>query len=121
MNIKDFQKGQTVYILDMHKGRNTEPTIYKAVVDSVGRKYVTTGRGGKYEASNDEYSLTEHTGCGSRTYLCPSMEYAQLYIEREELKMWLYNMPHLNRKYTLDQLRKVKEILDGEINKGADG
>ena len=34
----------------------------------------------------------------------------------EELKMWLYNMPHLNRKYTLDQLRKVKEILDGEIN-----
>lgn len=115
MNIKDFREGQTVCILDMHTGRNTEPTIREATVASVGRKYVTLDNGKRYESSGDEYSLTENTGCGERTYLCPDMECSQMYIERDELRMWLCNLSCGSREYTLGQLKKVKEIL-GKVN-----
>lgn len=111
MNIKDFRKGQTVCVLTMYTGRNIEPTMREATVESVGRKYVTLDNGKRYESSGDEYSLTENAVCGERTYLCPDTEYAQMYIERDELRMWFCNASCGSRKYTLGQLRKVKEIL----------
>lgn len=86
MNIKDFKKGQAVCILDMHAGRNTEPTIREVTVASVGRKYVILANGKRYKSSDDEYSLTENDVCGERTYLCPNEECAQMHIEREESK-----------------------------------
>lgn len=98
----------------MHRGRNKEPETHETTVSGVGRKYVTVSNGRKYKPSDDEYSLTEHTTYGSRTLLCPSMEHARMYMECEELRQWLYSAAQSNRKYTLDQLRKVREILGEE-------
>ncbi len=68
-----------------------------------------------YVDTDDETLINVLDGNEDEAYEFKMM-FSDLYIEREELKMWLYNMPRPNRKYTLDQLRKVKEILDGEIN-----
>ncbi len=112
MNIKDFRKGQSVCVLNMHRGYNAEPETHDTTVSSVGRKYVTVPDGRKYESSGDEYSLTEHTVSGSRTLLCPDMERARMYMERKDLRRWFLSAAQSGRKYTLGQLRKVKEILE---------
>lgn len=119
MNISDFTAGQSVRVLNMHRGRKAEPETWEEAVSGVGRKYVTLTDGRKYESSGDEYSLTEHTTSGSRTLLCPDMEHARMYIEREELRKWLCSVAQSSRKYTLGQLRKVKEILGEEGHYGS--
>lgn len=116
MEIKDFKKGQEVYIVSlnkgyMYKGKPLGPSMNKTAVKTVGRKYVTTVNGRQYQPCVDEYSLEENNTCGERTRLCPTMEYALLYIEREGLIRWLYKAVDRGHKYTLGQLRKVKEIL----------
>lgn len=100
----------------MHRGRNKEPETHETTVSGVGRKYVTVSNGRKYKPSGDEYSLDEHTKLGDRTLLCPDMERARMYMEREELGQWLRSAAQSNREYTLAQLRKVKEILEASKN-----
>lgn len=112
MNIKDFKRDQEVYVLDMHIGRNVDPTIRKDTVTGVGRKYVTVEGGRKYESYGDSYSLIENCYYGDKTYLCPSVGCAQAYIERNMLRIWLYEAAQHGNEYTLEQLRKVKEILE---------
>lgn len=114
MNIKDFKKGQVAYILDMRTGRNTEPTIRETTVFSVGRKYVTVENGSKYESSDNPYGLIENKDWGDRAFLCPNRECAEMYIEKEELMRWLYNAASFRCEYSLEQLRKAKEILESE-------
>lgn len=116
MTIKDFEKGQTAYILNMHKGRNTEPTIMETMVAAIGRKYVTVSNGNRYETDNDNpYGLIEVIDWGDRTILCPSRTDAEMYIERDKLQMWLCSASNFGRdKYSLEQLRKVKAILEPE-------
>lgn len=114
MNIKDFKKGQTAYILNMHTGRNTDPTIHETTVSAIGRKYVTVESGSRYENSDNPYGLIESKDWGDRTFLCPSRECAEMHIEKEELMRWLCNAASFTYKYSLEQLRKAKEILESE-------
>lgn len=114
MNIKDFKKGQVAHILNMHTGRNTEPTIRETVVSNIGRKYVTIEEGSRYTSSDSPYDLIENSDFGDKTFLCPSKEYAEMHIEKEELMRWLYNAASFRCEYSLEQLRKVKEILENE-------
>lgn len=116
MDVKDFKKCQDAYIVSinkgyMYKGRPVEPSISKTVVKGIGRKYVTTINGRRYKSCKDCYSLAEDTAYGERTCLCPTMEYALMYIEREKLRQWLCRAVNSREKYTLGQLRKVKDIL----------
>lgn len=113
MNIKEFRPGQEAYIVDLHTGRNEPPSIHQTKVVTVGRKYVTTNHyGKKYKTYSDPYGLIEQTGWGEATYLCPDKEKAQMRIDHEDLRLWLYKAAAHGNKYTLDQLKQVKEILD---------
>lgn len=113
MKIKDFEPGQTAYILRMHVGRNQDPEIIETSVEKVGRKYVTVRYGSRYEEDIDNpYGLIESADFGERSFLCPSRTDAEMYIERHKLQIWLWNIGNRHGKYTLEQLRRVKEILE---------
>lgn len=61
-------KGQAAYILNMYKGRNTEPTVTETSVTIIGRKYVTVSNGNRYETDNNNpYGLIESVDWGDRT------------------------------------------------------
>lgn len=111
MGIKDFEVGQTAYILNMHTGRNQDPEITKTTVEKVGRRYVTVDNGTRYE-EGDDYGLIDAENYGERTYLCPSKTDADMHIERHELRVWLRKAADYSFRYDLEQLRKVKEILE---------
>lgn len=112
MNIKEFKPGQEAYIVNLHTGRNEPPSIHQTKVAAVGRKYATTGYYDKrYKTSSVPYGLIEQTEWGETTYLCPDREKAQMFIEHEDLRLWLYKAAAHGNEYTLDQLKQVKEIL----------
>lgn len=113
MTIKDFEAGQKAYILCMHKGRNCGPSIIRESVKAIGRKYVTTSSDRRYFSSDrSPYGLLEARDWGEETLLCPSMEDAAMHIEWKLLELWLYNISSAHKRYTLEQLRQVKAILE---------
>lgn len=119
VTVKDFFVGAVAYIV-MDKG-NDNLEISECRVVSVGRRYVkVTGMAlavstwcfGVSSAS-DEY-LAENIDYGWQRRLFPTKEQATEYIEREDLKKWCDEafMWPKSKKYTLDQLRRVKAILE---------
>lgn len=124
MTIKDFKPGQEVYALTRTRGRLTEHFIKRYTVLSVGRKYVKAAPlGSKFpvefykQEETDEY-LTENKDWGDRMRLFLTEEGAMEDIERDMLKTWLRRAADGNKveRYTLEQLRAVKEILEGQDN-----
>lgn len=115
VTIKDFKVGQKIAVLVLHHGRNKEPELYERTVSRIGRKYVVDDRDVKY--CQDSYlkeGLVESCERGERAYIFPKMEEAKDYIEKHELMIWLLRISLSAtdlRKYSLQQLRKVKEIL----------
>lgn len=115
MTIKDFKAGQKAYVLRIYPGGNHGPEITETIVKNVGRKYVTVQYGGKYKESNNPYGLIEAVDWGVRTFLCPSRTDAEMYIEKHKLHAWLRRIGNYGgSKYTLEQLRQVKAILEPE-------
>lgn len=115
MHVKNFNTGQRAYILNMYEGRGREPEVVPTTVDKVGRKYVTTVNGHRYEVQEYfEFGLVEAVNYGDRTFLCPSETDAKMYIEKCNLVTWIKKLNIYTRHsdYTLEQLRKVKDILD---------
>lgn len=116
ITIKDFKVGQKIAVLRMHCMRNMEPELYERTVDKVGRKYVVDNRGTKY--CKEDYlteGLVENSEYGERAYIFPTKEEAEKYIEKSEILKWLQGLNFISgREYTLEQLRKVKEILEGD-------
>lgn len=54
----------------------------------------------------------ESCGHGERAYIFPKMEEAKDYVEKYNLIIWLLRLTDKDiGKYSLQQLRKVKEIL----------
>lgn len=113
MNIKEFVVGETVYILTLNTGRNIEPTTRESKVKSVGRKYVTIENDSRYEECTYLTNcLVEDKEWGERDYIFKTKLNAEEYIEKMNLETWLNNVSRRIRKnFTLEQLRKVKEIL----------
>lgn len=113
MEISDFKSGQTVFVVNLCEGRNMIPSICEHTIEKVGRKYVTLLSGNRYETCDwCEFGLYESRDWGDRTYLCPSMTDAKMLIEKRELEIWLNRLNVISKgNYTLEQLRKVKEIL----------
>lgn len=114
VSIKDFKKGDKVYILTRNRSRKEKPSIYETTVDSVGRMYVTTGDGSwkaKYRNWNAEY-LYEMVEFGESRLLFKTQKKAEEYIEKCDLALWLGCISVSNaEQYSVEQLRKVKEIL----------
>lgn len=119
VTLKDFFVGAVAYIV-MDKGHgNLELSECRVV--SAGRKYVkVTGMVLAVStwcfgvsAASDEY-LAENIDYGWQRRLFPTKEQAAEYIEREELRRWCYEamMFPKSKEYSLDQLRRVKAILE---------
>ena len=113
VTIKDFKVGQKIAVLRMHCIRSREAELYERTVSRIGRKYVVDDRDVKYcQESYLEEGLVESCEYGERAYIFPKMEEAKDYIEKHELMIWLSSLSDtVIRKYSLQQLRKVKEIL----------
>ena len=127
MDLKDFKVGQTVWIRltgNAIRGKCGDELIEEWVIDKIGRKYITaskkTGypRGIIFEKSDYGYEgrFVE------KTYYC--VDYIMYETEqelRDELeKDKIYRDIRLlfdrfnKNKMTLEQLRSIKKIIDGE-------
>lgn len=107
---KDFTEGELAYAVSL-RGRCF--SIIPTVVKRVGRKYVYTQSGYDYEPchGNENY-LIEHI---QMSLLFVTEREAMEYLERIQLERWLSNVfSNRNQRFSLDQLRKVKEILSDE-------
>lgn len=123
LTIKDFKKGDKVYIVKMNFGRNTDPDVRELEVEAVGRKYVTIGEDAwtrKFQnvelgLNPDPDYLHENVQYGEAALLFQTESAANDHIEKEKLKRWLSGISFPTvEKYTLDQLRAVKNILNPE-------
>nr|WP_303182479.1 hypothetical protein [Lachnoclostridium phocaeense] len=119
MTLKDFKPGQMAYILYMKKGYNAEPILFVRKVVKVGRKYITDDRGCRFYESDVILSADRRThvfleDCefGEKGFLFTSKKEADDWIELHELEKWLITIRCCNHPYTIEQLRKVKEILE---------
>lgn len=117
MTIKEFHVGQTVFLMGEHRGLQTQYTTTQATVAKVGRKYVTINDvwGRQFgETSDHRPYLREHKDIGSPLMLFPSQDAVDIYIEHEELKKWLREAANWSKidRYTLEQLREAKRILE---------
>lgn len=114
ISLKDFNVDQNVYILNYDR---REEIIIKATVLSVGRKYITVDRGyttSKYSVEDYcPFGLIEKVEYGGAGICFPSMQTLNDYKEKETLERWFRNISSHANKYSLEQLRKVKEILGG--------
>lgn len=124
MIIKDFKPGNTAYsLIRGNYNTDTKYRIDEYVVISIGRKYVKAAPKNsqnypkEFYLNNitDEY-LYENRDWGYREMLFLTKEAAEGYIEKEALLFWLRNLTHYLRddKYSLEQLREVKKILEEE-------
>lgn len=124
LTVKDFREGDIVYVLTRQRGTNKESSIKEQTVTAVGRKYVTVGYNAwsqKYMDWNAEY-LQEKVDFGEPNLLFKTRSDAEEYVEKIELALWLGCMSVSSaEKYSIRQLRKVKEILKGEDSETEQG
>ncbi len=114
-SLKAFSPGQEAYVAYLYRGRNRKPEIKTCFVEKVGRKYVTDNYGRRYaEDPNLENGLTEDRTYGTEGYLFATLQEAEEFIEKHNLEVWLANLKPYG-KFSLQQLRHVKAILDVEV------
>lgn len=117
MTIKDFTVGQTAYILGLD---NWGRRLSDAEVIKVGRKYVTVVPKGmcwemrfSHKWEGEPY-LVEDTDCGSPRMLFLSMAALDEYVETQEIRRYICKAIDWSkiRRYSLEQLRDIKKILE---------
>ena len=120
MKLKDFQVGQTVYLIERRPKPKDILREYQVV--TVGRKYLKVQgmyNERQFEVFDDESPyLIEHNNYGDHLLLFPNKEAAQEHIEGNQLRSWLLKAAEVTKinKYTVEQLRAVKEILEPSIS-----
>ena len=122
VSVKDFKPGQTAYILTRKRGRTQEHFVSQCVVVSVGRKYVKTAKQESSSITSDFYNLRGDDDYLSEAYgvserrLFPTQQAALEDIEKDMLKDWISKATQYSsmEKYTVQQLREVKEILEAK-------
>lgn len=113
ITIKDFTVGEPCYVVEKKYGKVKNLEIKEAVVEKVGRKYVTVNCPWelKYENFNADY-LMEVTSYGSSSYLFPSKKAVEEYVEKEELIRFLNRLDSYHyERCSLEDLQKIMEIL----------
>lgn len=123
VSVKDFKPGQTAYILTRKRGRTQEHFVSQCIVVSVGRKYVKTVKQESSNITSDFYNLrgnddylSEADYCNTGRRLFPTQQAAIEDIEKDMLKDWISKATQHSsmEKYTVQQLRQVKEILEAK-------
>lgn len=112
--LQKFKVGEKAYLLTTNRGRKEESTFTEVEIVAVGRKYVSLRSGAKFFLRNDDdFYLEEKVSCGWQRYLFLSKEEVENYLEKESLEKWLRTLDYFTvAKFSLEQLRKVKEILE---------
>lgn len=127
MNIKDFKAGQTAYGLTIRNisyqgaGRNErKECVDEYTVQKVGKKFVYVSRNpGSYAERFEmrrDYAIKDNGFHCDDVRLFPSLEAINDWKELEQLRRKIHsacNYGAINR-YTLEQLRTVWAILEGE-------
>jgi hypothetical protein len=125
MKLSDFTVGQEVFIYDnSYPGGHID--IYRAVVAKVGKKYVSVARYpeqntelNRFRATDEAYNfLSEKRDCGTRRKLFASKQAIDDYSKKRKLVDWLEMIffARGGEQYTLEQLKRVEEILRGDNN-----
>lgn len=114
MQLSDFHAGQTVVLVNFDM-RFAVPKV--TTVAKVGRKYVTLSgyRGQQFYVQHDtDPYLIERSIYGAPDVLFPSKEAYRLYREGQALRVYLRKVFDWSsaKKLTLDQLRRIKSIVD---------
>lgn len=118
MTIKDFKVGQTAYILEDGR-RAAFGAAVEVEVAKVGRRYVTIRDGRRearfYEPANSTTHLVEDRDCGAKHLLFLTAEAVAEHKELINLQGWMQEATSWLKvkRYSLDQLREVKKILEG--------
>lgn len=113
ISIKDFQKGDSGFLVTINAGRNERPCIIEQTIKKVGRKYITMDMGyeRKFENHNTSY-LIENTTFGEHGRLFKSRKAAEDYIEADKIAKELSRINTFNyRKCSLKQLQQIRAIL----------
>ena len=116
VKVKDFKVGQEAYTLRLANATGRYGDIENAsivTVEKVGRLYVTCNDGIRYEVNGTcEFGLASE-GSSGWCALFPSKEAIEKELERRKLAHWLGDKSFFSvKRYSLEQLQKVKEILE---------
>lgn len=123
MTIKDFEPGQTVFALEEIRGREVEYRTRRRTVRTVGRKYVKVSAEEDkryvdeyYQRDEADNFLVENKNWGKPQLLFRSEEELTDYIETIMLRAWIKSNTEWSRleRYSLEQLREVKRILEAK-------
>ena len=128
MDLKDFKVGQTVWIRltgNAIRGKRGDELIEEWVIDKIGRKYITASKKTGYPRGiifeKSDYYVYEGRFV-EKTYYCVNyiMYETEQDIRGEIEKDKIYKDIQLffdrfnKNKLTLEQLRSIKKIIDGE-------
>lgn len=123
--VSDFKPGDTVYTANYSfnaQERQVEQIIGEHRVKTVGKKYVTIENGHRFYAIENKSNtyLLEDSTWGNRDYLFKSKVHADEFFEKKGLVIWFSGIQRSMDEYSLDQLKKVREILEGKRNLGTE-
>lgn len=118
MKAKDFEAGQTAYIYEEKRGKETGSyTITPCIVKTVGRVYVTIDRAMDNQFMAADWfpdGLVKKENYGEGRYLFLSKEAIERYRDKIEIMAWFgenFCDVSMRKKYSLEALRAAKEAL----------
>ena len=123
VSVKDFHVGDSAWSVER---RGNAENIVEKKVTKVGRKYVTAGDFGQQyaELPRGGAYLSDNASCGYNSYLFPSKQAAQEFIQKKELVLKLQRkVDHISsfgEEYTLTELKQAYKILNGETDQESD-
>lgn len=116
MTPKSLKTGDTVFILAIHRGYNTKPSIRQEVVKKIGRIYATLddAYGSRFmvPASGETEYLIQQVEAGERELLFCSRADAERHVEHNDLVRRIATLPHsVLERCSLEQLRQTADAL----------
>ncbi len=115
MKLKNiFTEGQTAFCLKTNFGYGGKSEVFETTIQSVGRKYITDGRGQMFELREDGFMHLKNT-ITSPVLLFSDKAELYVYQRREEINKSLLRK-HISlpdwRRYPLKQLEIIQYLIE---------
>ena len=115
MKLKDiFTEGQTAYCLKTNFGYGGKSEVFETTIQSVGRKYITDGRGQMFELREDGLMHLKNT-ITSPVLLFSDQAELCVYQRRDKINKSLLRK-HISlpdwRQYPLKQLETIQDLVE---------
>lgn len=116
MTTKDFTVGEKLYIRKYNRYPEPHFDVSVGIVEKIGRKYINV----KLKFSNHKFEIDPRYDsrliCSDRGYdkytAYKNETAAKEYDEWKELKSWFYKLTTSSTNLSLDQLQRIKEIVE---------